>query len=98
MLKYTLNVSKETLALLQTMRALQFGDIYGAEVHISHEKVSVELSRAERDLVNLIESGVQYFDVLTVHHGNPVMAEIDEKNGSFRCRKKVRFPTENPEG
>lgn len=95
MLPYKARVTDQVLNLITSLRTLRFGEVYGVEVDNVGKTVQVNVSRAERDLIQLIDDGTQYIDVLTVHQGEPVMAEIDFKNEvGFRCRKKVKFPTE----
>ena len=92
MLQFTVLVSKKEKDLLDTIRGLGYGEIFGAEIQDAPKTIHVDVSVYGQDLIDLLRSGVQYIDVLTVHAGEPVMAEIDQESYGFRCRKKTKFP------
>ena len=86
-------LSTKEFKLLETIRAIAFGELFGVEIPVEENWIEEELHPAERDLVEFIRAGGQYIDVLTVHHSLPVIAETDMKLNGFKCRKKVKFPT-----
>lgn len=92
MLRYTVTTYTNTVELLKTMRSLGYGEIYGVEIVFTGPAVEVEVSKNERDLVDYLD-GTPKIDVLTVHQGEPVLAETNCVDNGFRCRKKVKFPT-----
>ena len=98
MLRYKLSVNDQTRSLIQTIRRLRFGEIYGVEIALGGDTSPIDLSKNEFDLVKEIENGLQSIDMLTIHNGEPVLAEVDYKDNCFRCRKKVKFPTVPTEG
>jgi hypothetical protein len=93
MLQSSLLVSHEENGLLWTIRELGFGELYGVEISDRTREVELTVNKAERDLIEFIRGGMQYIDILHVHQGAPCLAEIDFKLNSFRCRKRIRFPT-----
>lgn len=99
MLRSTIEiVSTAEYALLVAMREVQFGNLYGVEIKDQRPIVTQQLSQAEKDLIGYIRAGAQYIDILTVHNGQPTLAETDIKLNGFRCRKRVKFPTVSTEG
>jgi hypothetical protein len=98
MVQSLLILSDEENSLLWAIRELGFGELYGVEIKDGTRAIEQTASIAERDLIETIRRGNQYFDVLYVHQGSPIMAEIDFKLNGFRCRKKIRFPTSREEG
>ncbi len=94
MLKYKAVVNSQTAVLITTTRSLRFGELYGVEIELDGDDLfPLEVSKNEYDLIEAIHNGLQYIDVLTVHNGEPVRAEVDAKTNGFRCRKKIKFPT-----
>ena len=98
MLKYTSAVNGPIHKLIETTRNLRFGEIYGVEIALEDPWTFIEVSTNERDLIEQIKDGLQYIDVLTVHNGEPVLAEVDDKVNGFRTRQKIKFPTVRAEG
>lgn len=98
MLKYLRRVSSEEKDLVEAVRSLRYGEMYGVEILDLPANEAVEVSPAEWGLLHFIRSGNNPIDILTVHNGQPTLAEQDLKIGSFRCRKKVKFPTSSDEG
>ena len=86
------------MSLIRAMRNLRYGEIFGVEIPLGGTLTPVELSNNEYDLVEAVKDGMQHIDVLTVHNGEPVLAETDYKDGDFHCRKRMRFPTTQKEG
>lgn len=79
--------------LVGAIQKLQHGEIFGVEVEQGGGQwVEMSLSPALRDLILYIRSGVQSIDILTVHNGQPSLAETDFKINGFRCRKRIKFP------
>ena len=78
--------------LITAIQSVNFGEMFGVEVQ--HEEPTLEYlaTQQEQDLIFVIRSGYQYIDVLTVHNGQPTLAELDQIIDGFRCRKRVRFP------
>ncbi len=98
MIQSLLDVSEEESDLLWTIRELGFGELYGVEIKDGPQVFQLPVNRAEKDLVEFIRAGNQYLDILYVHQGSPIQVEIDFRLNSFRCRKKIRFPTSREEG
>lgn len=86
-------VSGPEHALIETIQALQYGELYGVQVDAEDRWVDCEVSPAMRDLLGYIRDGAQHIDILTVHNGQPTLAETDLLLNGFRCRKKVKFPS-----
>jgi hypothetical protein len=85
--------------LVEAIQQVCFGEIYGVEIEQGGGQwIETNLSPAMLDLIFFIRSGVQYIDVLTVHQGQPTLAETDCKINGFRCRQKLKFPTIQMEG
>ncbi len=93
MLKYKAVVNSQIAVLITTTRSLRFGELYGVEIDLDGDQYPLEVSKNEYDLIEAIYNGLQHIDVLTIHNGEPVRAEVDEKTNGFRCRKKIKFPT-----
>ena len=81
--------------LIEAITRVQFGELYGVEIAARSELHvhRVELSPAMQRSDLYIRGGCQYIDILTVHNGQPTLAETDSTSTGFRCRKKVKFPT-----
>lgn len=91
-------VSAREQELLDCLREVQYGEMYGVEIAAQEPGIEELVSPAERDLLEAIRDGMQYIDVLTIHNGEPSVAELDYKSAGFRCRKKIKFPTVRTEG
>ncbi len=91
-------VSTPEYYLLEAIREIKYGELFGVQVDDNHPWIEYEVSPNDLDLLEYIRDGAQYIDVLTVHNGQPVLAETDFKLNGFRCRKKVKFPTVHTEG
>ena len=98
MLKSKLIVSKHEKALLDAIRSLGYGEMYSLDVQDGLYDVPETVTPAESDLLDFIREGHPHIDVLTVHQGGPSYAECDFRLNTFRCRKKVKFPTIPMEG
>lgn len=77
--------------LIDAIHEMRFGELYGVEIPADGERLHKLLSPAEQELIYFIRAGHQYIDILTVHNGQPTLAEIDCKIRGFRTRRKVRF-------
>ena len=87
-------VSYPEWELLEAIRALHFGEMYGVEVDLTQDQwMDYKLTPAIRDFLLYLRSGIPYIDVLTVHNGQPAIAETDLKINKFKCRRRVKFPT-----
>ena len=93
----TKKVSDIEKSLIETCRRLKFGTIYGLEVLQEEQNRTINLTVEESQLIEFVREN-QYIDVLTVHAGRPAIAETDFVDNGFRCRKKIKFPTEWTEG
>jgi hypothetical protein len=80
--------------LLSAIDATQFGQIENVTVEHDVASIPAVVSENQRDLIALIRSGTRYFDSISVHRGEPVIAETSGTDFGFRCRKKIKFPTE----
>ncbi len=87
------NLSEQERDLIDTIRELVFGELYGVEIPDREAVYTRLLTPIEQDLILYIRSGCQHIDILTVHNGQPAMAETDSKIRGFRARRRVRFPT-----
>ncbi len=97
MLRYTTTAFESAIRLIETARKLKFGEICSIEVVYTGSPREVEVSRNEADLLNFLDEN-PCIDKLTVHQGEPVLAETNYESNGFRCRKKIKFPTERSEG
>lgn len=91
-------VSTPEYLLLEVIKEIQYGELFGVQVDDQDKWIEYEISPAMLDLVGYIREGAQHIDILTVHNGQPVLAETDLKLNGFRCRKKIKFPTAHAEG
>ncbi|MEL7591636.1 MAG: hypothetical protein AAGU17_10140 [Anaerolineaceae bacterium] len=91
-------VSTNEQELLKVIREVEYGELYGVEIAAQEPELEALVSTAERDLLEVIRGGLQYIDVLTIHNGEPSIAELDYQQAGFRCRKKIKFPTVRAEG
>jgi hypothetical protein len=94
MIRYQVAVTDNEARLLQTLRALKFGELYGMEISAGEVTHVMEINGAERSLICEIRNGLQYISILHVHEGSPTIAQVDQKLNGFKCRKKIKFPTE----
>lgn len=94
MVSYKVKVSRQEQKLLDTIRAIGYGELFGVEIDDAPKEINLDVSMNCQDLIEMIRNGAQHIDVLTIHQGEPVMAETDYKDNGFRCRKKTKFPTE----
>lgn len=78
--------------LLETIRSLGYGEMFGVVVRDDPQTVQVEVNENERDLIKWLEENSE-IDILTVHNGKPVLIETDFERCGFRCRKKLKLPT-----
>ena len=93
MLNYTADlVSTPEYQLLEAIKEVKYGELFGVQVDDQDKWIDYELSQAEIDLLNFIREGAQYIDILTVHKGQPTQAETDYRLSGFRCRKRIKFP------
>jgi hypothetical protein len=79
--------------LIQTIRRLAYGEIYGVEIEDGLRLIDVDVSECEHSLIDLIRDGQHDISVLHVHQSQPALAELDFVEKGFRCRKKIKFPT-----
>ena len=93
MLRSTMKLSEAEVKLLEAIHEVGYGEMFGVEVPHGAPNSNREVSKNFKDLVEFVRDGNQYIDVLTIHQGEPVTAEIDQEIKGFRCRKKRRFPT-----
>ena len=92
MLRYETKVTADEQALLVAVQKVEYGEIFSPKITPGPIDVPVTISANAKDLLDLVRDGVT-ISILTVHGGEPVYAEVDQMIGSFRCRKKVKFPT-----
>lgn len=94
MVQSAMKVTKTEKLLLETLAEMRFGEIYGLELMDEPTTEVVMVTAAQRSLIRNIWGGMRNIGVLSVHQGDPVLAEVDCKINGFRCRKKYKFPTE----
>jgi hypothetical protein len=88
-------VSYPEWELLEAIRELKFGEMYGVEIDLTQDQwMDYKLTPAITDFLLYLRSGIPYIDVLTVHNGQPVIAETDLKIDKFKCRRRVKFPSQ----
>ena len=93
MLRYSIELTNAEVALVETLRDVAFGEIYGIKVEPGEVKIPYDLSDAERSLIFEIRSDCPNISVLHIHERQPTYAEVDIRISGFSCRKKVKFPT-----
>ncbi|MCB2146586.1 MAG: hypothetical protein KQI81_08935 [Deltaproteobacteria bacterium] len=91
MILLPVDVTKHEKELLQTIKDVKFGEMFGVFLPFSTKDKQHKASENDLSLLELLREGLE-ISVLTVHSGEAVMAEIDEKIGDFRCRKKIKLP------
>ena len=89
---FAVELSESEAGLIETLREVAFGEMYGVRIANEPAHIPSRISAAERALVLEIRDGLEDISVLHVHEGQPAYAEIDEKIAGFRCRKKIKFP------
>ncbi len=94
MQRFAVDLSEEEAGLIETMREVAFGEMYGVRITPGTARVPSRISAAERSLILEIRDGLEDISILHVHEGQPAYAEVDEKIAGFRCRKKIKFPAE----
>jgi hypothetical protein len=92
MLKLYVSAPASLEKLVQTTRDLKYGEMFGLDLDLGTPEKQFSVSQSEKDLVRFILDGNPYISVLTVHGGEPVLAEQDFVMNGFRCRKKTKFP------
>ena len=96
MLRYALKVSPAEKALIEATRALRYGELFEVAVAAGEPTEAIEVSPGEADLLRLVRSaGPLSIDVLTVHQGQPVLAELELIVNGFRGRKKLKLPVQD---
>ena len=96
MLQYQkIRVSDVENNLIEAIKTIGYGEIFGCEIKQEIETLNTTMvDDGIRDLIEWTRTeGISYIDVLTVHQGSPVMAEIDCIVNGFKCRIKTKFPT-----
>ncbi len=91
----TVIITEREDELIEALHELCFGELYGVEILEEGDHLLRLLSQAEQELIYFIRAGHQYIDILTVHNGQPILAEVDFKIRGFRVRRRVRF-ADNP--
>ena len=97
MLRYTVTAFANAIKLIETTRELKFGEVCGIEVPYTGLPRQFEVSNNEADLLDFLDEN-PCIDRLTVHQGEPVLAETKYESNGFRCLKKIKFPTDPSEG
>ena len=93
MLTYALELAEAEARLVDALRDVAYGEIYGIQVEPGERNRLYRLSAAERSLIFEIRDGLTSISVLHIHDNQPVYAEVDEKIGGFHCRRKIKFPS-----
>jgi hypothetical protein len=93
MVIFPMVVSDAELDLMDAIREVRYGEIYGVELKPGPYQHKVDVSQNLHDLLISIRDGFNDISVLTVHQGEPTIAESDFKHKTFCCRKKIKFPT-----
>jgi hypothetical protein len=88
-----MTLTKQEKELLDAVVEVKYGEIFGVELDPGKPEIEVEASQNFRSLIEAIRDGLNHISVLTIHQGDPAMAETDFKHKGFSCRKKYRFPT-----
>lgn len=86
-------LSDEEKQLVEAIHDVNYGEIYGVEISGGNPQHHFEVSANVEDLIEAIRDGLNNISVLSIHQGEPVMAEVDYKMGRLHCRKKTKFPT-----
>jgi hypothetical protein len=97
-LRYSMRVTSAEQTLVETIQKLRFGEMYSLKVGQTPDvQFPLTTSANVRDLLELLREWGRV-DVLTVHEGEPVTAELDYQENGYRCRKRIKFPTTKTEG
>lgn len=92
MVSSVLWISEQEERLLISVHSLGYGELRDVLVeHSSERKKSRECRQKEVNLINLVRSGVQYFDRIVVHQNEPQYAEVDVQIGTFKGTKRHKF-------
>ena len=89
---FAVELTEDEAQLIEALREVAFGEVYGVCLTEGPVGRLRRLSSAERALILEMRDGTKDISVLHVHEGQPTYAEVDEKIKGFRCRKKIRFP------
>lgn len=93
MISYQMKLSDYELELLDDIKKLQYGTISEIEVLDSTPKHDVNLSRQQKEFIEVIRSGNRHFRTIKVHQSEPAYAEVPyrlERTG-FSCVKLYKF-------
>jgi len=90
MLLYSMQITHAQSKLLEAVRDLNYGEIYSVDDEPSEVSVMEELSPEEKKLLDTLKEE-KHIDIIVVHNGIAVYAEIDKKLNSFRCRKRIKL-------
>jgi hypothetical protein len=86
-----MKLSQSEKDLIDAIREVRFGEIYGVEIPIEAAGLDVTINDACVWLIGEIREGLTDISVLTVHDGRPVTAETDFKFRNLCCRKKYKY-------
>lgn len=87
-------ITRAEFTLLEDIKALQYGEIFDVEVEGDGERdMPYRLSNQQQSLLNLIRAGVQSFQSIKVHQGEPAYGELltQTASGKYRCKRLYKF-------
>jgi hypothetical protein len=90
MIKSSIQVSNNVEQLILTIRSLNFGEIFSVNPDLEENVREMEVSANEKALIDTLHEH-RKIDIITVHQGEPVYAEIDKVTNKFRCRQKIKL-------
>ena len=91
---FGLDLTEDEAGLIEALREVTFGEVYGVRLTNSGTLKPRRINAAERAMILEMRNGMNEVSVLHVHDGQPAFAEVEETINGFRCRKKVRFAIE----
>ena len=86
-----MKLSQAEKDLIDAIREVQYGEIYGIEILEGPAVLEASLNGAAQWLIGEIREGLTNISVLTIHDGRPVAAEADFKFRDLCCRKKYKY-------
>jgi hypothetical protein len=93
MISYQMKLSDVELELLDDIKKLQYGTIYDLEVPDEEHIHNVNLSRQQKEFIEVIRDGNNYFNIVKVHQAEPAYAEVPgtTTRTGYRCVRLYKF-------
>lgn len=88
----TLSVSESERLLIETIRDVQYGELFGVRVTQQGPKETMRLREGNAQLIRFLrENGYIELPKVTIHNGEVKQVEVVGNKNGIRYRKKIRF-------